>query len=79
MKVSISTSASVNLTPVFPDSSAMQTAVLGKYGVGEFFKGGANGDKVVLAFETGGRCRRGRCGGVLVCAAHSRRHARRRG
>ena len=52
VKVSISTSASVNLTPIFPGSKATRTAVLNRYGVGEFFKDGGNGDKVVLAFET---------------------------
>ena len=50
---SISTSARVNLTPIFQARRPRGRRCWASTGVGEFFeKDGGNGDKVVLAFET---------------------------
>jgi hypothetical protein len=53
VKVSLSPSARVSLTPVFSTSKDAQAKLLTTYGVGDFFKGGANAGKVLLAFEAG--------------------------
>jgi hypothetical protein len=51
VKLSVSLAASVSLTPVFSTSKPAQAKLLTSYGVGDFFKGDANADRVVLAFE----------------------------
>ncbi|MEO8070557.1 MAG: hypothetical protein ABI652_04085 [Acidobacteriota bacterium] len=53
VKVSLSATAHVALTPVFSTSKSAAAKRLTPYGLGEFFKGGKNKDKVVLAFEAG--------------------------
>jgi hypothetical protein len=62
VKVSLSTSASASLTPVFATSTGAPAKLLTTYGVGDFFKGGANADKVVLAFEAGAKVDAGAAG-----------------
>ena len=51
VKLSLSTKAGVDIVPVFSTSTGRQAATLRNYGIGDFFKGGANQDKVVLCFD----------------------------
>jgi hypothetical protein len=53
LKVGISTKASFELTPVFSTSGAAAAKVLKTHGVGDFFKNGANSDRMVLSLVTG--------------------------
>jgi hypothetical protein len=52
LRIGVSTKASLELTPVF-STSAAAARILKAYGVGDFFKDGANSDKVVLALIAG--------------------------
>lgn len=51
VKLSLSTKASVDIVPVFSSSTGKPAAMLKEHGIGDFFKGGANPDKVVLCFD----------------------------
>ena len=53
VKVSLSAAANVSLSPVFSTTRGARAKVLATHGVSGFFKGGANADQVVLAFEAG--------------------------
>ena len=52
VKIGLSTAASVDLTPVFGGSTGAQAKLLKTYGLGDFFRRGANADKVILVFDT---------------------------
>lgn len=51
LKLGVATAASLNLTPVFSTSTGQAAKLLKTYGVPDFFKKGANTDKVVLCLE----------------------------
>jgi hypothetical protein len=51
VKIGVSTAASLNLTPVFSSSTGTAAKLLKTYGIADFFKKGANDDKVVLCLE----------------------------
>ena len=51
VKIGVSTAASLNLTPVFSTSTGTAAKLLKTYGIPDFFKRGANADKVVLCLE----------------------------
>src|SRR5687768_11897002 len=51
VKMSLSTKASVDIVPVFSTSTGKPAAILKDHGIGDFFKGGANSDRVVLCFD----------------------------
>src|SRR5262245_62018683 len=53
LKIGISTKASFELTPVFSTSGAAAAKLLKTHGVGDFFKNGANSDRMVLSLVTG--------------------------
>ena len=50
VKLGISTKANLELTPIFSTSSGAAAKLLKTYGVGDFFKDGANNDRMVLSF-----------------------------
>lgn len=51
LKLGVATAASLNLTPVFSTSTGPPAKLLKTYGIPDFFKRGANADKVVLCLE----------------------------
>lgn len=51
VKIGVSTAASLDLTPVFATSAGARAKLLKTYGIPDFFKNGANADKVVLCLE----------------------------
>jgi len=51
VKIGVSTAASLNLTPIFSTSAGAGAKLLKTYGIPDFFKRGANTDKVVLCLE----------------------------
>lgn len=51
VKIGISTDASLNLTPIFSTSTGAAAKLLKTYGLPDFFKRGANADKVVLCLD----------------------------
>jgi len=53
VKLSLSAGATASLSLIFPTSTGAAAARLTTCGLDGFFKGGANADKVVLAFEAG--------------------------
>jgi len=53
VKIGVSTAARLSLTPVFSTSAGATAKLLKTYGVGDFFKKGANTDKVVLCLDAG--------------------------
>ena len=53
VKVSLSVDSHVDLKPVFASSTAAEAKLLAQYGLGDFFKNGANSGKLVLAFDVG--------------------------
>lgn len=53
VKIGVSTTANLDLTPIFPTSTGAAAKLLKAHGVADFFKGGANADKVVLCFNAG--------------------------
>ena len=63
VKLSLSTKASVDIVPVFSTSTGKPAAMLKDYGIGDFFKGGANQDKVVLCFDAKASADAGAAGG----------------
>jgi hypothetical protein len=53
LKIGVSTKASLELTPIFSTSAGAAAKLLKTYGVGDFFKNGANSDRMVLALIAG--------------------------
>ena len=53
VKLGISTKGNLELTPIFSTSSGGAARLLKTYGVGDFFKDGANSDRMVLSFVAG--------------------------
>ena len=53
LKIGISTKSSLELTPVFSTSGIAAAKLLKTYGVGDFFKNGANSDRMVLSLVAG--------------------------
>jgi len=51
VKMGISTAESLNLTPIFSTSAGAGARLMKTYGLGDFFRKGANADKVVLCLE----------------------------
>src|SRR5687768_12425017 len=63
VKLSLSTKASVDIVPVFSTSTGKPAAILKDHGIGDFFKSGANQDKVVLCFDAKASADAGAAGG----------------
>lgn len=53
VKVGVATSASATLTPIFPGATGAALKALKARGLGDFFKAGANPDRVILGLDVG--------------------------
>ncbi len=53
VKVAVSTAENLDLTAVFPGSTGNAAKLVGACGLRDFFRNGANADKLILAFDTG--------------------------
>lgn len=53
VKLGVKASATAALTPYFPGAAGKALKTLKAHGLGEFFKGGANADRVILGLDLG--------------------------